>query len=253
MKKYRYVLLAGAVILLMPLSARAQFRGDVFFASPSVSVPAGGVAVLEVQMFSGSDVVGATHIDIIFDATRAEVVAVEPGTSSELVAGLASAISPGRAGIVTLNGKSLLQPFGTVSLANVRVKPLVAAGDRVTLSIQVRSLLRQNTTPFPSSRGFSGEILVVSAATSLNLISRSSASSIRAGADAAGRARAFRRPGLAVDLLEFETRGSKISVKTRQVVVPDSEAPTETPRGQGRRRYLNADKQAGGHRQRGSR
>ena len=236
MKKYTYVLLTAVVLLLMPLLAQAQFRGDVFFAKPSVSVPAGDVAVLEVQMFSGADVVGATHINIIFDPARAEIVAVEPGTTSELVDGLASAILPGRIGIVTLNGKSLLQPFGTVSLANVRVKPLVAAGQRVSFSIQVRSLLRQNNTAFPSFQGFSGEILVVSAATSPSLSSTSGASSIRDEKDGVERARAFRRPGLAVDLLDFETRGGKISVKARQVVVPNSEAPTETETPAGRRR-----------------
>ena len=235
MKKYRYILLT-VVLLLMPLSARAQFRGDVFFANPSLSVPTGGVAVLEVQMFSGSDVVGATHIDIIFDSSRAEIVAVEPGTTSELVDGIASAKSPGRLVIVTLNGKSLLQPFGTVSLAKVRVKPLVAAGQRVTLSIQVHSLLRQNNTALPSSQGFAGEILVVSAANSPNQISASSASSARDGEDAAGRARAFRRPGLAVDLLEFEIQAGTISTKARQVVVPDSQAPTETETAAGQRR-----------------
>jgi hypothetical protein len=241
MKKNRLVLIVGAMfLLLVPVSARAQFRGDVFFAQPSVSVSAGGVAVLEVQMFSGADVVGATHVDIVFDPARAEVVAVEPGTTPELADGLASAISSGRAGIVTLNGKSLLQPLGTVSLAKVRVKPLVAAGNKVTLNIQVHSLLRQDSTPFPNSHGFSGEILVVSAAATSSSKSDSgvSSASIQAEEDAAERARAFRRPGLAVDLLDFESRGGVISVKTRQVVVPDSEVPAETeaPRRQRRHR-----------------
>jgi len=240
MKMNRLVLLVGAVLMLVPVSAEAQFRGDVFFAQPSVSVPAGGVAVLEVQLFSGADVVGATHIDVVFDSTRAEVVAVEPGTTPELADGLSSAISPGRAGIVTLNGKSLLQPVGTVSLAKVRVRPLVAAGNRVTLNIQVRSLLRQDNAAFPSSQGFSGEILVASAASGSALKSGAAAlSSVRAEEDAAGRARAFRRPGLAVDLLDFEVRDGGISVKPQQVVVPDSEAPAETntPQRPRRRRH----------------
>jgi len=228
MKKSRLVLLAGAVLLLLPASARAQFQGDVFFASPSVSVTAGGVAVLEVQMFSGADVVGATHLDVVFDPAQAEVVAVEPGATSELADGLASSNSPGRTGIVTLNGVSLLQPLGTVSLAKVRVKPLVAAGNRVTVRIQVRSLLRQNSTPFPSWQGFSGEILVVSAGPNSTLSSDSAASSpIRADADAAERARAFRRPGLAVELLNFDFRGGGVSVKARRVA-PDPRAPAET-------------------------
>ncbi|HEX5885049.1 MAG TPA: hypothetical protein VFY67_10970 [Pyrinomonadaceae bacterium] len=228
MKKYRYVLLGAAALLLMPLSARAQFRGDVFFAQPSVSAPAGGVAVLEVQTFSGSDVVGATHIDIIFDSARADVVAVEPGNTSELVDGVASHIAPGRVGIVTLNGKSLLQPFGTVSLAKVRVKPLVAAGERVTLSIQVRSLLRQDATPFPSFRGFAGEILVVSPANSSSLSSSSGAIPMREDKNAVERARTFRRPGIAIDLLDFEIRRGEIYARARQIVVPGSDPPNET-------------------------
>lgn len=231
MKKNRLILISSLMLLgLVPMSARAQFRGDVFFAKPSVSVTAGGVALMEVQMFSGADVVGATHIDIVFDPARAEVVAVEPGTTPELADGLASAASLGRVGVVTLNGKSLLQPLGTVSLAKLRVKPLVAAGNKVTLNIQVHSLLRQDNTAFPNSQGFSGEILVVSAATSspLKLDSGMSPASVQPEEDAAERARAFRRPGLAVDLLDFESRGGVIYVKARQVVIPDSDAPAET-------------------------
>ena len=225
MKTNRFVLLVGATLLLLPVSARAQFRGDVFFAQPSVSVPAGGVAVLEVQMFSGADIVGATHIDIVFDSTRAEVVAVEPGATAELSDGVASAISPGRAGIVTLNGKSLLQPVGTVSLVRVRVKPLVTAGNRVALSIQVRSLLRHDTTPFPNSQGFSGEILVVTPTTNSALESGLDTSlSIRTEESGVERARDFRRPGFVVDLLNFEFHSGDISAKALQVVIPDPES-----------------------------
>lgn len=230
MKKNRFALLAGAaLLLLLPVSARAQFRGDVFFANPSVSVPAGGVAVLEVQMFSGADIVGATHIDVIFDSTKAEVVAVESGVTAELADGLVSAISPGRAGIVTLNGKSLLQPLGTVSLAKVHVKPLVAAGNRVALSIQVRSLLRQDNTPFPNSQGFSGEILVASAAGSALKSGPGASSFIQADGNVAERAWSFRRPGLAVDLLNFDFWDGMTWTRPRRVVVPDAAAPAETP------------------------
>jgi hypothetical protein len=231
MKKNLFVLLTGAaLLLLLPVSARAQFRGDVFFATPSVSVPAGGVVVLEVQMFSGADIVGATHIDVVFDSNRAEVVAVELGTTTELADGLASAVSPGRAGIVTLNGKSLLQPLGTVSLAKVHVKPLVAAGNRVTLNIQVRSLLRQDNTPFPNSQGFAGEILVASAATGAALKSSPGASSLIQGdGNVNERAWSFRRPGLAVDLLNFDFWGGMTWTRPRRVVAPDASAPKETP------------------------
>jgi hypothetical protein len=55
-----------------------------------------------------------------------------------------------------------------------------------------------------------------------------SSSSVRVAADTVERAHAFRRPGIAVDLLDFESLGGVISVKARQVIVPDSEAPAET-------------------------
>lgn len=110
----------GAALLLAPLAARAQFRGDVFFATPSASAPAGGVAMLQVQLFSGADVDGATHLDILFGSTRAQVVAVEPGTTAELVDGVASATSSGRAGIVPPAGLQRRSPAGKMWTLVVR-------------------------------------------------------------------------------------------------------------------------------------
>lgn len=228
MKKILFTLFAGTALLLVPTTVRAQFRGDVFFANPSVAVPEGGTGVLEVLVFSGADVVGATHIDVVFDPASAEVVAIDPGTTPQLAGGLAFVTSAGRAALVDLNGSSLVQPFGTVSLARVHVRPLVAAGNRVLLSLQVRSLLRQDSTPFPSARGFSGEILVVSTASPATAAA-SVPSRTDLDDDAVQRALAFRRPGLAVDLLDFETRGGNVSAVLQRVVVPDPAAPSETP------------------------
>lgn len=226
MKEIRFILVCGA-LLLMPAIARAQFQGDVFFAVPSVAVPEGGTAVLEVLLFSGADVVGATHLDILFEPGQAEVVKIQPGAATELVDGLAAVPSAGHAALVNLNGSSLEQPFGTVSLARVHVRPRVAAGQRVSLEIEVRSLLRQDSTTFPEAEGFSGEILVVSAASAVEAIS--SPLLARSGTDLVKRAWSFRRPGLTVDLLDFETRGGEVSAVRRSIVAPDPVRPVEIP------------------------
>ncbi|MBW8879239.1 MAG: hypothetical protein JF614_30230 [Acidobacteria bacterium] len=228
MRKIQLTLLVGVALLLAPTIVRAQFQGDVFFAQPSVAIPEGGTAVLEVQMFSGSDVVGATQVDFIFDPAQAKVVKVEPGTTPQLANGLATVTSGNRVALVDLNGSSLEQPFGTVSLARIHVQPLLPAGNRIPLNLQVHSLLRQDSTPFANAQGFAGEILVVSAGsrtTSAGL----AASGTGPNTNAVQRALAFRRPGIAVDLLDFETGGSKVSSVAHRVIVADPAAVSEKP------------------------
>lgn len=239
MKSYttrRTLLLLGIVSALVAPAAQAQFPGDVFFAEPSVAAPQGGTATLEVLLFSGTQAVGATHFEVLFDADDAEVVAVEAGSTEELAPGQVSVTKAGRISVVSLNGSSLTRPFGTASLARLRIRPLVPPGSRVSLDLEVRSLLKADSTPFPESEGFAGEILVVSAVrgnrTSLPGVGASDAVDPgEAGlGDQRRRARAFRRPGQAVELLELRTLGGETSVVPHRMVVPDPTAPSETPR-----------------------
>ena len=102
------------------------------------------------------------------------------------------------------------------------------AGTRIPLKIEVRSLLRQDSTSFPSVKGFAGEILVVSAG-SRSVSSAHAPSRAVLGTDLTRRARSFRRPGLAVDRLDFEAQGAEVSAVRRRVIVPDPAAPAETP------------------------
>ena len=230
-KIFLVALLAGAAALLAPSTARAQFVGDVFFAQPSQAVPEGGTAVFEVLLFSGAQVVGATHFDVVFDPALAEVVGVEAGTTEQLAPGHVAVTSPGRAAVVDLNSQSLTRPIGTSSLARIEVRPLAPAGTRVPLAIQVRSLLRHDSTAF-SGRGFGGEILVVSPPKGGG---QSAAAATAAGAaepvdpERAARAWEVRRPGQAVDLYELRSRGGEVSAVPRRVVVPDPAAPSEAP------------------------
>lgn len=220
--------LIGSVLLLMPVAAGAQFQGDVFFAQPSLTVPEGGTATVEVQMFSGADVLGAAQVDVVFDPASVSVVGIGPGTAPELAGGLASATLQDRIGIVALNGASLLQPFGTVSLARLQMRPLLPAGSRIPLNIEVHSLLRQDAASFPDTHGFAGEILVIAAGAKASVSSGQLLASPLDGV--VQRARAFRRPGLAVDLFDFENSEGRVSATLKRVVVPDPSAPAERPR-----------------------
>lgn len=226
MNKIRNAFLAAVALIALPAIAHAQFQGDVFFAQPSVSAPEGSTATLEVLLFSGADVVGATHVDVTFDPAQADVVAVQPGTTEQLANGVVSIVSSGRVSIVDLNGASLTQPFGTVSLAKIQVRPRVAAGSTVTLNLQVDSLLRQDTAPFPAAQGFSGEILVVSAGSKVASLGGPVLHGSPDSRDAR-RALAFRRPGLAVDLLDFVTEGSITFAVPHRWVIPDPAANRE--------------------------
>lgn len=233
MRTIRWIILLAAAVVL-PATAHAQFPGDVFFRNPSVSVPAGGTATMEVLLFSGAQVLGASHVSVVYDPTLAEVVALQPGTTAELVEGFVGVDDPGRASLVTLNGASATRPIGTESLAILQVRPLAGAGTVVRLSIVVHSLLRQDSAPLSGGRGFAGEILVVSGSGGGQASATSSlagtAAPDRAPDDAtAERALAFRRPGQVVDLLDFTARGGQISADPRRVIVADPTAPAEEP------------------------
>lgn len=221
----RGALWSGAVLLLAPAVALAQFPGDVFFARPSVAVPEGGTASMEVLLFSGATPVGAAHFEVLFDPAQAEIAGVEAGDTEQLAPGHVSVTSPGRASVVDLNGQSLTQPIGTSSLARIELRPLGAAGSRVPISIQVRSLLRTDSLPL-SGRGFAGEILVVSPAQA-----QAAAGTAVAGdpdpAELEARAHEFRRPGQTVDLLEFAADGGRVTAVRHRVIAPDPAAPSE--------------------------
>ena len=68
-------LFAPTLWVAAPLAA--QFPGDVFFATPAVSVPEGEPATLAVQAFTGSQPLGAYLIAVEFDPAQLAVQAIE--------------------------------------------------------------------------------------------------------------------------------------------------------------------------------
>lgn len=229
MKRQRLVpfALAAALAFAGVSAAHAQYAGDMFFATPSVAVAAGGTATMEADLFSGAVPLGAAQFDLLYDPSQVEVVSVDAGSTQEIADGVASApVSPGRTGIVALNGVSLDHPFGTESLARITLRPLVPAGSYVLLQLAPRSLLRTNSTPFAAGRGFYGELVVVSAGPTAAK-SQAPLTGDQVDPDHQSRALRLRRPGTLVNLVDMEQKGGKVVPVETPVVVPDPAAASE--------------------------
>ncbi|MGB0514203.1 MAG: cohesin domain-containing protein [Wenzhouxiangellaceae bacterium] len=153
------------VTLALGLAApvQAQFAGDLFFAEPSVAIPADGQGTLEVQVFAGAETFGAAQFELLFDPTRLEVVSVRPGDAPELQEVFSVRRENGRVAIIVANSGSLDVPFGTASLARVDVRPLAPAGSVIPIQTRVQGVLRQDTIPFASPGGLGGEVVVSAA------------------------------------------------------------------------------------------
>jgi hypothetical protein len=154
----------AAFVAALALAGRApaQFQGDVYFASPSVSVPQGGIAEMAIEAYVGATALGAAHVEVEFTAGSADVVGFDGPTDAALHDNVGQAVTPGRWSAVVFNAKSVDRPIGTVRLGVLRIRPLVDAGQQVRLQIRVRALLDGTTTAFPSTRGFVGVISVTS-------------------------------------------------------------------------------------------
>lgn len=223
MKTQTNTLCVLALTALAP-AASAQFVGDMFFATPSVAVAEGDSVELDIVTFSGALAVGAAHLEIAFDPALLaidEVLAVNPtGITPQVV----DQPLAGRVGIAWLNDDSLSAPFGLITLARVRARPLAPAGTTIDLSITARGLLKTDATPFPATQGFGGEIVVVAAA-ALTAADDSTQTAV----DGALSARAARlgRPGQSVTLMVPGSRAGLPSAAPRRVVIPPSAPPRE--------------------------
>ena len=165
MKAFQKLASVLGVILTLGLTApvQAQFAGDLFFADPSVAIPADGEGTLEVQVFAGAETFGAAQFELLYDPARLEVVSVRPGDAPELREVFSVRRDDGRVAIIVANSGSLDVPFGTASLARIDVRPLAPAGSVIPIQTRVQGVLRQDTIPFSSPAGLGGEVVVSAA------------------------------------------------------------------------------------------
>lgn len=218
----RKVLISCAAVLACQ-GAFAQFVGDVFAKEPSVSAVAGGEVTVEVQLFSGANVFGASIVDVTYAPADLVVKEVTVPAADGTRRTVAARRLDGKLEIGTVNLDATANPIGTVTLAQVTFTVLAQAGRVVPYRIAPRELLMQDEKRYTSIRGASGEIAVVNGLAGA-LTARTARASIPVVTDAASlnRAAALRPRGGAVQLVSPALVNGQIVPRTVQVVPPKS-------------------------------
>lgn len=228
-RKIQAFLLMG-ILAAASGAANAQFAGDVFFPSPSVAVAEGETTRVDLHAFTGADVLGGVHIQLIYDPAQMTIEAIEAPLANDAGLIVTSQLSPGRAAFIALNGQSVEQPIGTAPLASIVVKPLVQAGNYVNLTTEVQKFLRADRSSYANPQGFGLELAVTAAsaagksATSAVMRSPRLGNELIAQGSLRERAAALARPGaeLKLQVLDAAERAQEVAVKTA-----DPDAPAE--------------------------
>lgn len=217
------LLSAFGFLALLSSSAFAQFAGDVFFADPSVVAGQGEPTTLEIQTFSGASALGGAHFVLRFDPAQLAIDAVRPGASPEFRDALVTSPVAGGIGVVTLNAASLAQPFGTIRLVEVVVRPLAPPGTDVDLSIEVVSLVDTESVPLPAVRGLSATIAVAPAVQLQAAALAADPGAVDEGdaVDAIVYDSPMRRPGYHVRIVRGTWRGGAYLAEIIRVAIVD--------------------------------
>lgn len=208
----------GASLLLFCLGAKAQFVGDVFARVPSIAAPAGGQASVEVQLFAGANVFGASIVQLTFQPSQLAVREVLLSGASGQRRVAVDRKSDGRVEIATFSTDGSRNPIGTVTLAQIVFDVLAPPGTLARYQITPREVISQNEVRFTSLRGAAGEVVVTSAALNIDQQLRSATAALLVSDPASlARAAALRPRGGAVELVMPVQRGTEITAQTVKV------------------------------------
>ena len=153
------------VSLLLTNEGRAQFLGDTFFETPSISAENGEEVTLVVAAFTGAEVFGSTDFVLSFDSTLFDVSSISfPDNLSGLTTSQSEAgITEIR--IVAANGTSLESPTGIASFANITGTVLANAGTTIPFTTENRNVFLANRTDI-TNNSLGAEIIVKSSSVS---------------------------------------------------------------------------------------
>ncbi len=207
-------ILAAATFLsvgLIAAPAHAQFVGDVYFLQPSIAVPAGSTGDLDLAIFTGDKPFGATTVTLTFDPAKLSIDAITDGTNGDDSVELESLVENGTVRLVAINTASLQQPFGSVAIARLRVRPTGSVNERTIVRSAVSRALYADRTVIRPGTGFDAEITVgrAGATTSTQSASAASRSAL------ADRALRLRPPGGEVSLVVQLSSGGLGQVRVR--------------------------------------
>lgn len=205
-------LVVTAALLLGASGAQAQFAGDVFFVTPSIAVPQGGTGTLELALFSGDRVFGATRAQVRFDPAKLQLVSVDPATNASRTTTIRWKVSGGLIELLALNAESLTAPIGSVKLARLQFRALGAVGERTALTTSVSGAIDAQRAALRTGTGLGAEITVSASAERATPMAHHEAALV--APDLEKRALAVRPPGHAVTLQFVDAAG-----RTRQAIV----------------------------------
>lgn len=203
-------LMSAVVLTLACASAQAQFVGDVFAKVPSLAAPAGGQAKVEVQLFSGANVFGASIIELTFQQTQLAVrEVVLTGTAGQRRVAV-DRKTDGRVEIATFSVDGTANPIGTVTLAEVVFDVLATAGTTARYRITPREVITQSEARFSAIRGADGEVVVVSGLAANGARAATATPPLATDRDHLARAAALRPRGGVVDLVVPVRQGGQV-------------------------------------------
>ena len=216
---------AAAALAIHPM-ASAQFVGDVFFTEPSIVVPQGSIGYLQLALFTGNKPFGATRASVQYDASKLELVSVVPISNGTLTPKIDWHRDGNTLHLVAVNGQSKSNPFGTVTLAKIGLRPNASIGERIALSSAVQQAYASDRSALKKGSGFGAEISVgvpTASATSptLHALDKHAPTlMVSPASDLGARAQRLRAPG---NLVEIQTPNPRSgATETSRVVVPSN-------------------------------
>lgn len=152
--------LIGTCGLLLCAAAQAQYPGDAYFQTPSITAAAGAETRLAVAFFSGARPLGAVALEVRFDPANLRLVRAAP--VGELGGAFHFTINGGVLRLVSSNTLSLVEPAGGVPVAELVFVPQGLPGQRIPLTSRVAGALDADGLSFASGQGYGAEIVIAS-------------------------------------------------------------------------------------------
>lgn len=159
MTKY---LVAGLFLLITATfsgEAKAQFKGDVFFETPSISVNSGDDVSLTIAAFTGVDVFGAADIAVSYDASLFALKAVSYPDGLTGLSDTSTDAGIMNVRIISANGTSGEQPPGVASFVTLTGTVLASPGTVFNLTTQNQKVLLSDRSEITND-GFAAEVSV---------------------------------------------------------------------------------------------
>lgn len=146
---------------MLCVPAFGQFPGDFYFVDPTPVVAEGQELTLTVEVFAGTNALGAASFDAFYDSLAFEVLSIRPIVDGVLDAKVYSVKTTQGHAVSIFNEGSLEKPFGTITLVEITGRPLISAGNDFQVTLMPRGALTPLGIGFPSVNGFSASISVV--------------------------------------------------------------------------------------------